>query len=64
MVDFLRDLGISIHDAMVVDANIQGRMAMAKDSVFHDRSKHLDLWCHFTCDLDKKGRTSLNYLPT
>ena len=64
MVDFLKNLGISIHDTMVVNADNQGSMALAKNPVFHDRSKHIDIQYHFTRDLVKEGRISLNYVPT
>ena len=64
MVDFLRDLGISIHNTMVVNSDNQGAIALAKNPVFHDRSKHIDIQFHFTRKLVKKGRIGLNYIPT
>ena len=36
MVDFLKDLGISVQDSMVVNADNQGSIALAKNPVFHD----------------------------
>ena len=36
MVDFLKDLSISVQDSMVVNANNQGSIALAKNPVFHD----------------------------
>lgn len=64
MVDFLRDLGISIHDTMVINADNQGAIALAKNPVFHDRSKHIDIQYHFTRKLVRDGRIGLNYVPT
>ena len=57
-----RELDISIHDTMMVNDNNQGSMAMAKDPVFHDHSKHLNIQCHFPCDLVKEGRITLGYV--
>ena len=64
MVDFLKDLGVSVQDSMVVNADNQGSIALAKNPVFHDRSKHIDIQYHFTRDLIKNKRISLNYVPT
>ena len=64
MVDFLKDLSVSVQDSMVVNANNQGSIALAKNPVFHDRSKHIDIQYHFTRDLIKNKRISLNYIPT
>ena len=36
MVDFLKDLGISVQDSMVVNADNQGSIALAKNPVFHN----------------------------
>ena len=64
MVDFLKDLGISVQDSMVVNADNQGSIALAKNPVFHNRLKHIDIQYHFTRDLVKGKRISLNYIPT
>ena len=64
MVDFLKDLGVSVQDSMVVNADNQGSIALAKNPVFHDRSKHINIQYHFTRDLVKDKRISLNYIPT
>ena len=63
MVDFLRDLGILIHDIMVVNSDNQGAIALAKNPVFHDHLKHIDIQFHFTCKLVKNRRIGLNYVP-
>jgi hypothetical protein len=53
MTDFLRCLGISLVP-MVVNADNQGSIALAKNPVFHDRSKHIDIQYHYTRDLVKE----------
>ena len=64
MVDFLKDLGISVQDLMVVNADNQGSIALAKNPVFHNRLKHIDIQYHFTWDLVKGKLISLNYILT
>ena len=36
-------LKVSIHDAMVVNVDNQGAIALAKNQVFYNRSKHIDI---------------------
>src|SRR5258708_36996647 len=48
MVDFLNNLGVSLQGPMVVNADNQGGIALAKNPVFHDCSKHIDIQYHFT----------------
>jgi hypothetical protein len=64
MIEFLGDLGVLIHDAMVVHVDNQGAIALAKNSVFHDRSKHIDIQYHYTRGLVKERRIHLEYIPT
>ena len=64
MVDFLNDLSVSVQDSMVVNADNQGSIALTKNPVFHDQSKHIDIQYHFTHDLVKNRTISLNYIST
>ena len=63
MVDFLASLGVSLHGLMVVNADNQASIALAKNSVFHDRSKHVDIQYHYTRDLIKQEKIQLNLRP-
>jgi hypothetical protein len=64
MVDFLKSLGVSISDPMTINVDNQGGISLARDPVFHDRSKHIDIQYHYTRDLLKEGRVNLNYVST
>jgi hypothetical protein len=63
-VEFLRDLGVPIPGAMVVNVNNQGAVALAKNPVFHDCSKHIDIQYHYTREVFKAGAIGLAYLLT
>jgi hypothetical protein len=43
MTDFLQNLGILLGEPLVVNADNQGSIALAKNPVFHNQSKHIDL---------------------
>ena len=64
MADFLQNLGVSLHGLMVVNADNQGSIALVKNPVFHDCSKHIDIQYHYTCKLTKQERIQLNHIPT
>jgi len=51
MVDPLKNLGVSLRALMVVNV---GSIALAKNPVFHDRSKHIEIQYHFTRNLFKE----------
>ena len=64
MVDFRKDLGISVSGSMVINVDNQGSIALAKNPVFHDCSKHIDIQYHYMRDLVKEKQITLNYMPT
>ena len=37
---------------------------MSMNHVFHDKSKHIEIWYHFICDMVQKGAVELQYIPT
>ena len=57
-------MGVSIQDAIIVHVDNQGVIALARNPVFHDRSKHIDIQYHYTRELVKSGKIELEYLPT
>jgi hypothetical protein len=64
MTDLLWNLGVSLHGLMVVNADNQGSIALAKNPVFYDRSKHINIQYCYTCELGKQERVQLNHVPT
>jgi len=60
--DFLISLGVSVHNVIVINTDNQGSITLAKNPVFHDCLKHIDIQYQFTCDLLKEGNIGLNYV--
>eukprot|EP00253_Pinus_taeda_P004436 PITA_04436 len=42
----------------------QSCIKLSENPVFHDRSKHIDVWCHFVKDCVQRGVVQLSYTPT
>ena len=42
----------------------QSCIKLSENLMFHDRSKHIDIWCHFIKDLVQHGAVQLQYTPT
>ena len=49
---------------MVVNADNQRSIALMKNLVFHNHSKHINIQYHYTCKLTKQERIQLNHIPT
>ena len=60
MVEFLKGLVISTHDAMVVYVDNQGGISVARNPVFHNCSKHIDI--QYQCT--RRRKIALEYLLT
>jgi len=64
LVRFLDELGIGNLTPVQLHCDIQSALHFAKNPVFHERTKHIEIDCHFTTDKVLKGLLQLNYLPT
>ena len=42
----------------------QSCIKLSENPVFHDRSKHIDIRCHFIRDCVQRGAVQLQYTPT
>ena len=51
-------------EATVVHCDNQSGIRLSENPVFHDRSKHIDIRCHFLRDCVQRGTNRLEYIQT
>ena len=64
LVRLLADLGIHNLTPMQLHCYNQSALHIAKNPVFHERTKHIEIDCHFTRDKVLEGLLQFSYLPT
>ena len=64
LVRLLEELGVSTLKPITLHCDNQSAIYIAKNPVFHDRTKHIEVDCHFTRDKVLEGLIQLTYLPT
>ena len=60
----LAHLGVQVKEATVLKCNSQSCMAIAKNPVFHARTKHIEIQYHYVCELIEDEVVELEYCPT
>ena len=59
------DLGIiAVSKSILVNADNQGAIKLAKNPAFHKRSKHIDVKCHFIRSEVQQGTVSIRYITS
>lgn len=64
LVRLLSELGIPHKDPVTLHCDNQSALQIAKNPVFHERTKHIEVDCHFTRDKVLEGLLNLAYIPT
>lgn len=64
LVRLLHELGISNLLLAILHCDNQSAIHIAKNPVFHERTKHIDIDCHFTRDKVLERLIKLSYLHT
>ncbi|XP_056697548.1 uncharacterized protein [Spinacia oleracea] len=59
----LSSLGVMHSKPMQLFCDSQSTLHIAKNPVFHDRTKHIEVDCHFVRDEILKGNVSTSYVP-
>jgi len=61
---FISEIRGQLRSPIVVNCNNQGAIALSKDSKFHLRTKHIDLWYHFVREAVEDDKIMVIYIPT
>ena len=64
VVRLLADLQIHSLQPVTLHCDNQSAIHIAKNPIFHERTKHIEVDCHFTRDKVLEGLIQLTYLPT
>jgi len=64
LVRLLEELGLHKLTPVQLHCDNQSAIHIAKNPVFHERTKHIEIDCHFTRDKVLEGLLQLSYLPT
>jgi len=64
LVGLLTELGVSQLQPVTLHCDNQSALHIARNPVFHERMKHVDIDCHFTREKVMEGLIQLTYLPT
>ncbi|KAL8093307.1 hypothetical protein AgCh_035258 [Apium graveolens] len=64
LVRLLEEFGVTDLAHVTLHCDNQSALHIAKNPVFHERTKHIELDCHFTHDKVLEGLLQLSYLPT
>lgn len=64
LVRLLEEMGVTNLKPITLHCDNQSALHIARNPVFHERTKHIELDCHFTRDKVLEGLLQLSYLPT
>jgi len=64
LVRLLEEHGVSNLRPVQLNCDNQSALHIARNPVFHERTKHIEIDCHFTRHKVLEGLLQLHYLPT
>ena len=63
IIQFMKSLDYNI-DQVEINCDNQGALLLSNNSVYHARTKHIDVHFHYLRDLKEKGIITTKYCPT
>ena len=64
LVNLLEELNVTTLKPVTLHCDNQSAIQIAKNPVYHERTKHIEIDCHFTREKLMEGLIQLTYLPT
>lgn len=64
LVCLLEELGVKNLQPVTLECDNQSALQIAKNPVLHQRTKHIEIDCHFTREKVLEGLIQLRYIPT
>ena len=64
LVRLFEELGVQSLKPVTLRCDNQSAIYIGKNPVFHERTKHIEIDCHFIRDKVLEGLLQLSYLPT
>ncbi|XP_019232324.1 PREDICTED: uncharacterized protein LOC109213033 [Nicotiana attenuata] len=64
LLRLLRDLGLSISSPVPIHCDNQAALHIAKNPVFHERTKHIEIDCHYVRTCLQAGLISLHFISS
>jgi len=64
LVRLFEELGIHSLKPVILNCDNQSAISIVKNPVFHERTKHIKIDCHFTREKVLEDLLQLSYLPT
>ncbi|XP_070024933.1 secreted RxLR effector protein 161-like [Nicotiana sylvestris] len=64
LVGLLKDLNVRIQEPVAVYTDSKAAMQIAANLVYHKRTKHIEIDCHFVREKIKEGLIAPDYMPT
>ena len=59
-----KDFGLLCHEPISLYGDNQGAIALVKNPVTHEKSKHIDIKFHFIREKFSEGLIQINHIPT
>lgn len=64
LVRLLEEIGVKNGKPITLHCENQSALYIAKNPVYHERTKHIEIDCHFTREKVLEGLLQMTYLPT